>query len=269
MGQSESHPYSNSANVAHLIENDQWQLTIQQRQGQELQDIDLNCSVVSNPFKHKYIIKFDYQIPTNCIMALLFPNHPIEKRRVLWTSGRLEDLQREINERIRQSSRDGLQLVVTSGDKFYRFYNILGTVYLVWAERINQQTLNNQENTIKEGVPMLIEMNGQHCYRNIYVFGNEQLTKLQDVQTIEPFHYNIFCCETDRRKDSVHLVPTMSNSQADQITKDPVVRTLVRMDQEPPPFSTTEDNELTLVPETGKFVNYEIQNPDELDEEDK
>ena len=266
MGQSPSHPFSNGPEIARLIENDQWQVILQQRQAAEIIDIDLNCDTIANPFKHKYIMKLDYAIPPNCIMTLIFPNHPVEKMRLLWTSGSLEELSRQINARIKESSRDGVQLVVTSSDKFYRFANIIGTVYLVWAERINQQTLNNQENTIAESIPVLFELNGQFGYRNIFVFGNDKLTKLQDCEVLYPFQYPIFCCETDRRKEQLYVVSTLSNSQADQITLDPAVRTQ-RLDQLPLPFSnTTTDEELTLVPTTGRFTNYEIKDPEKLDE---
>jgi hypothetical protein len=245
---------------------DQWQLILQQRASNDLIDIDLSCDVMNNPFRHKYIIKIDFAIPANCIMTVLFPNHPVEKKRVLWTTGNLQTLSKEINERLRQSSREGLQLAVTSRDKFYRFKNVVGTVYLVWAERINMQTLNNQENTILESVPMLIELNGQYGSRNIFVFGNTELTRLHDVQLIHPFEYPIFCCEVDNRKEQVRVVSTLSNVQADLITKDPVVRTL-QLHQEPAPFTTDNEDDLVLMPVTAKATNYTIKgDPAKLDE---
>ena len=142
--QSESSPFSNSKYINQLIETDQWQILLQQGGGSDqIVEIDLNTEAV-NPFKHKYIIKYNSEIPANCIMSVIFPNHDEWKKRILWTSGDLTTLSREINDRLGKER----ELVVTSGNKFYRFRGITGTIYLVWAEYINQQNINNLEKEI-------------------------------------------------------------------------------------------------------------------------
>jgi hypothetical protein len=245
MGQSESSPYSNSDYIKKIIIEDQWQSIV----GENVCiDIYLNAEESNNKFKHKYIIQLDSVIPPNCIMSVLFPNHPNPKKRVLWTTGNLNDLSKEINHRLAESAREGLQLAITSGNDIYRFHNILGPIYLVWAERINIQTMIRQENIIKHYVPILIETNGQWSTRNIFIFGDDSITKLCDVTTLDPIHYNIYCCETDPRKETIRQIPTISQDEAKQMTMDLVVRTVINLDQEPPPFSDVE-----LILDTERF----------------
>ena len=91
-------------------------------------------------------------------------------------------------------------LSISCGDKFYNFRNVLGTVYLFWAKRINEQTINRQENGINENVPVLIEKNGQHGFKNVFIFkeGNNKPTNKSDIHIHEPIGVdNIFCCEID------------------------------------------------------------------------
>ncbi len=245
-------PFSNSEVIKQLLETDQWQSLLLQKESEYIVDIDLSINSTRNPFQHKYIVKFDSEIPPTCNMTVLFPNHPTEKKRLLWTSGYLKDLSLAINSRLKESNREGCQLIITSGNKFYRFHGFTGTIYLVWAERINQQTLNKQDNTIAEGVPILLELNGQWGYRNIFIFGNKEITNLQDVQVLDPFQHSIFCCETDPRRENVRIVTTMTNSQADEITKDLVVRSLIH---EPEPFA----EELGISPDSSRFGRYEVK----------
>lgn len=250
MGQSESSPFSNSNNINELIENDQWQTA-----DGVFFDIDLNSDGSENPFKHKYIIKIDSEIPHNCRMAVLFPNHSNYKKRVLWTSGHLNHLNTEINSRITESAREGILLYVSCSDKIYRFKNVIGNVYIAWASRLNIQTpLYREENDIKVHVPILIETNGQWENRNVYIFGKDDLVHLKDVQMHEPIETNIYCCEKDPRKEFIRIVPTLTEDQSDQITKDPVVRTLVCFEkEEKSPFS---GEELELLVTTDRTTNY-------------
>lgn len=162
-------------------------------------------------------------IPPNCIMAVIFPLHPERGKRILWTTGDLSALSFEINNRIKESGRDKAQIIVTSGNKFYRFHGNIGNIYLVWAERINQMTPDNQERPIAEDIPLLIELDRKWGYRSFFVFGNKEVTPLGDVQHYDPYQYPIFCCENDPREDEVKRVTTVSNSVADQATSELVV----------------------------------------------
>jgi len=199
-------------------------------------NVNLESDANSNPFKHKYIVKYNTMIPPNCIMAVIFPLHPDSGKRILWTVGDLSALSREINDRIKESNRDGgkSQIIITSGDKFYRFTGNSGTLYLIWAERINQITVNNQERLIAEDIPLLVELDRKWKYRSFFVFGNKEVTSLADVQQFEPIQYPIFCCETDPREELVRRVHTVSNSQADQATSELVV--VNPLNQVKPPF---------------------------------
>lgn len=262
MGQSESSPFSNTNNIKRILENDQWQGILNGNEFDGLVDIYLNSEELQNPFKHKYIVKINSEIPYNCLMAILFPNHPNQKKRILWTTGYLNSLSKEINQRLSESSRDGLQLAVTAGEKIYRFYNIIGPVYLFWASRINIQTLNREENSILNDIPILIETNGQWSTRSVFIFGNTSATKLTDFQPLEPIQTILYCCESDPRKENIQIINTLTELKADELTKDLVVRTLVDMKQEQIPFA---DN-LDMIPCTERFTNYNITDPEEPDE---
>lgn len=250
MGQSESSPYSNSESIKNIILEDQWQSICNGNEASCLIDVDLNSEGSDNPFKHKYIIKIDSEIPVNCIMTVLFPNHHDPKKRILWTTGTLNELSKSINARICESARQGLQLAITSKNKIYRFHNILGPIYLVWAERMNVQTQMRCDNVIKTHVPILIETNGQWSTRNVFIFDNETITKLSDVKLLDPIHTNIYCCETDPRKETIRKISTISNNEAEQITNDLVVRSLVDLKNERDPF--TEEEELLSL-DTGRL----------------
>ncbi len=217
--------------------------------------------VSENPFQHKYIVKLKSDVPRDCNMAVLFPNHPVEKKRVLWTVQytSCKALNTEINRRLQESSRQDLIMAVACGDTFYCFRGFVGNLYLIWAERVSQQTINKHENDIGENIPVLIETNGQMRYRSVFIFlsGETRATAMRDLQWFDPFLDEIFCCETDVRADRRELVPTVSNSFADQVTRDPVVRSIVSLDDDRPPFSEEDDGELMDV-DSSRQLNYEL-----------
>ncbi len=222
MGQSVSSPFSNSLSTNQLIETGQWEMILDCVGSDSIVDVQLGAGN-GNPFRHKYIVKYNSMIPPNCIMSVIFPLHPDRGKRILWTTGDLSQLSQEINARIKESGREKSQIIVTSGDKFYRFHGNLGTIYLVWAERINQITVNNQDRPIAEDIPLLLEMDRKFGYRSFFVFGNKEVTPLADVQNFDPFHYPIFSCETDPREEVPRKIATVSNSQADQATSELLV----------------------------------------------
>lgn len=271
MGQNISSPFSNSKEIEDLIINDTWQQILNQNEGHNIVDVYLNSGEnLCNPFQHKYIIKLDSVIPSNCTMTIIFPNHPLEKKRLLWTTGSLNTLSHEINRRLQESSRDGLMLIITCGDKFFKFNNIIGTIYLVWAKKINRQTVNKQENGKFEDVPILVEKNGQHGFKNVFIFkgDNDKTTNKTDISLLEPLKVDsIFCCEIDNRKDEIHVIPTLSESTVNQIVNELVVRTIVDLKNEPLPFDD-DDGEMLLIPLSGKSINYIISgDPSKPDEE--
>jgi hypothetical protein len=237
MGQSVSSPFSNSLATNQLIDTGQWEMMLDCVGHDAVVDVKLESG--NNPFKHKYVVKYNSMIPPNCIMTLIFPLHPDASKRILWTTGDLSALSYEINARIKESLVEPpkSQLVVTSGDTFYRFHGNIGTLYLVWAERLNQITVNNQNRQIAEDIPLLIELDRKWGYRSFFIFGNSEVTALGDIQKYEPFHYPIFCCETDPREEVVRKIDTVNNSHADRETSELV--TVSALDGVAAPFADT------------------------------
>jgi hypothetical protein len=161
-------------------------------------------------------------------------------------------------------------LLIAYSDRIYQLINIKGKIYFLWAERINQQTLNQQENLIEEFIPLLIETNGQFIKRNVFLIPQMVLLNLKDVTVIEPIQFSLYCCDTDNRKESIHMIHTLSNSQADMITKDPVARTLITMDKEELPFTTSdEEGELKIFPNTERHTGYELKTHEKEEEFDE
>jgi hypothetical protein len=223
MGQSISSRYSNSPLINQLLETGQWEMVLDCVGGEQIVDVKLNEVARSNRFQHKYVVKYNNMIPPNCIMAVIFPLHPERGKRILWTTGDLPSLSTEINARIKESGREKSQIVVTCGDRFYRFHGNIGTLYLVWAERLNHSTVNIPETLIAENVPMLIELDRKWGYKNFFIFDNTEVTALGDIQAYDPFQCPIFCCETDPREEALKRVMTVTNSSADQATSELVI----------------------------------------------
>jgi len=263
MGQSNSSPYSIAPELQKSIVSGTWQQDLLLR----AESVRLN-SVSENPFQHKYIVKLNSSVPRDCNMTVLFPNHPVEKKRVLWTLqySSCKTLSTEINRRLQESSRQDLLVAIACGSHYFCFRGFVGNLYLVWAERVSQQTINQHENDIGEHMPILIETNGQMRYRSVYLFnGDTRVTAVRDIQWFDPFHDEIFCCETDMRREVREIVPTVSNSYADQVTRDPVVRSIVSLDEDRPPFSSEED--MVLEVDSGRQLDYQLRdNPTEPDE---
>jgi hypothetical protein len=236
--------------------------------------INLAQEIFLNPFQHKYIIKLHSRNIQTQKIYLLFPTHPLQKKRSLSVSeftSKSNVLSKEINQRI-QEERGDKCILIAYAEKIYQIINIKGPIYFLWAERINLQTVNQQENLIEEFIPILIETNGQFTKRNVFLIPSGELLNNKDVSIIQPIQYSLYCCETDNRKDVQLKIHTLSNSQADMITKDPVARTLVTMDREEVPFTTSdEEGELKIIPNTERHLNYRLEKSQEgeFDEEIK
>lgn len=262
----EAYPFSITDRMKSEIDTDQWHQTVVQSHGADIEDIDFSAEIL-NPFQHKYCIKISSSIPYNCKMAILFPYLDNYRQQLLWTSGDLNTMNRELNRRLRESARELYQMVTVAHDKYYRFVRFSGTMYLLWAERINRQTINRQENDIFVNVPIVVEMNGYHQMRNCFIFGG-QLTHLSYCQFHEPSEESVFCCEKDPRKLSIAMVPTISNDESDAVTTNKVVRTVVTLDKEPMPFGDeTMVTPAVIYPTTDRLVRFTGTNPEQLDEE--
>jgi hypothetical protein len=260
-------PYSNTKRIQEILQKHSW--------GREdCVEVNLNEQEYKNPFQHKYIIKLDKNVAPNCNIAMIFPTNPHPKHVILYlteyTTSGLNVLWKTINDRIKESvSMDQLHFIVSCGDRLYKFRGFTGTIYILWAERINLQTINiGQENDIAEYAPILVEMNGQMDFRNIFLLSEGKLLNRKDVDIIEPGDFDMWSCDTDPRQDNIKVVPTISNEMADQITRDRVVRSLIRLEKKDTPFSsTTEDDVLALVQSSSRIMGFNIENPGRPDEE--
>jgi len=241
MGQAESSPnlYSNSERVQKILEENDWS-----NFQDGVEEIDFGCD--DDCSKNKYVIKLDSQFPANCNMSIIFPNLDIDKQQILWVNsylGGLNNMSNEINARIKSSNRDGVCITVTSGDTFYNFVKFVGNLYLFWCVSVNKESDNNKPNTIFANIPVLIETNGQMKIRNIYLFGVGKLNI--KLCTIFPNQrHNLFCCETDCRKDFTKTVNTYDTDHVTQITSDLVVRSVKVL--EDIPFEIKNDDDLLL-----------------------
>jgi hypothetical protein len=267
MGQSYSSPYTSSARVLSLIQSDQWYQ-------EPCEDtVVLTQDVYTNPFQHRYILQLYPLVPPDCLICVIFPDHPVEKRRVLYCSrysgDYLSSLSKEINLRIQESRRESLSIIVTFKDALFKFKGITGNIYLIWAERLNLQTIGRVPNHKEEFCPVLIETNAQQAYRNIYIFSQRQLVDLKDIDVKEPIGDTLFCCDSDPRKEVYKVIPTLSKERTDQIVNDIVVKRLVELKQEDVPFSSessTDVDELTLTLSTSRMMGFKIEKPMEPDE---
>ena len=262
-----------SSEIEEQINNDSWQGFHSHSKVM----VDLTQTEVRNPYKHKYIIKLESTVKTgNTGITLFFPNHPKEKLRVLRVSTTYEGysvnkLSAEVNRRLKDSSsREGVMLAVAYDDTYFCFKNVVGNIYLLWTERLNVQTVNLPENTIEEEpVPLLVEKNGCNTYLSIYNFKFREFMSLEDTTIHEPIDVNVFCLEMDGRKDGTRKISVLSNTMSDTITKDKLVRQLISMDNEEPPFSAGlgSDSEIKILPSTARITNYYVPEPKRPDEE--
>ena len=263
MGQVQSSIYSNSDKIQKVLEEDTWGSF-----DENIIDINFASKQVSTL---KYIINLDFQIPSNCNMTVIFPNHDVEKMRLLWVNsylGHLNDMSKDINERIRQSNRENLGISVTSGDYFYRFTEFVGNIYLFWCKRVNIESSSNADNLQIENVPVIIETNGQMSIRNIFLFGENKCLNVDLCTLYVKPKYEIFCCETDARKDNFKIHKTFNDKSVDQITKDLVVKSFKTIDTTPFMDEDTNSDQLLEI-ESEKLDVLYTNKPDTNDSFDE
>jgi hypothetical protein len=230
--------------------------------------IDFANDEYRNPYKHKYTIKLIAAIPKGMQEGLtfLFPQNDWPKRQILAASGLTTTISKEINMRLGESKRTGLLMAVAYKSAFYCIEKFTGTMYLAWAERIHHQTINNMVvPSNKENIPILVEMDGNNRYRNVYVIGDDAVLPLVDVMLIEPTDSNLFCCESDPRQEKRLDVRTISTEEADRLTTDPIASAVRELQTtEEPPFFATE--ELLLVEMGTPRMDAHVGNSNEPDE---
>jgi hypothetical protein len=280
-----------------FVEDDEsWKRLLIQSQNKYVVDIYLNNNVTyENVLRNKFIIKLANEVSKNIKhIMLLFPNHPDARKRVLHTSDYSEfyKMGKEINARLQVSlNGDVVKMAIVYRDKIYRIQGLQGTAYMLWAERINRETINNQQNTIAEWVPVFLQLDGEMNICHIVVLMEEFVSTthgkftlppllIKSVSLLMPIGTVLFSCEIDARKEESRSIQTISNLRADTITRDPVVRRMVRgIAGEQLPFNDMEDD--SVVASSSDFedaaalrltsgtprVELFVPTPDDLDDE--
>lgn len=231
-------------NLQLIINSDAWQDLIVRSRHMNVVDIYLNNDQKKyrNIFRHKFIIKLCDDMKKTPYLMLLFPNHPDERKRILKTSDYKEyyKLSTEINRRLKESlNGETVKMAIVYKTRIHRVRDIYGTCYMLWAERINCETMNQKQNQIAETIPVFFELNGEHTIRNVVPLlsdlvnndaGRLTLYPIATTSTslIVPTDVVLFSCEVDARKEHVKPIETISDNEADVISKDIAVRTLVQ-----------------------------------------
>lgn len=182
-----------------------------------------------NPFRHIYSVMFNDSVPRDCQLALLFPQHPQQKKRVLFTTSysSLLKLGIEINKRVRASNQ--WTLYVVCGNRVFHLENISVNAYVVWCARVNQQNVNSHNNTIAAMMPAFIEMDGYGRIRSCVLLNplcaedSVIPLPLAHLTVLTPFHAPMFPCEArdDRaeNEDDVHQREIVTLNENDALNK--------------------------------------------------
>ena len=257
-------------NLELIISNNLWPQLIIKSQHNSLVDVYLNQDdkTYSNLFRHKFIIKLSDSMSTVKPLIVLFPNHPDERKRILYTKNysKYHKLSKEINTRLQHSlNGETVKIAIVYRDKIYRIRGLYGTAYLLWSERINCETINQKQNQIAESIPVFFELNGQMDIRGVVPFMDDFLVneygkqKLYPIVTksttiLIPTDVVLFSCEVDSRKDNQRKINTISNNEANMITKDPAVRRIMQgLRGEPVPFVSRQSLEDSIIVGSSDF----------------
>ena len=259
--------YNIGTDILRYVNGGTWQPLVSQNQGKYVVDVYLNNDEkkYKNTFNQSYVIKIDGNMKKDNNLVLLFPRHPDEHKRVLRTGEykNYHTLGKEINVRLRESVRDSdaIALAVVSQNKIYRFRSLLGTAYVLWATRVNQESVNDQENTIAVDVPIFYELDGAWNIRNIVIFPtNDEFVEessghyrmypihLKSITNLFPTNTVLFSAEADNRKTEHKTVKTVSADQAEQMSRDLVARRFIEeLDSSDLPFDNISDSEDTYI----------------------
>lgn len=257
-----------------LITTNLWPELITQKNNKFVVDIELS-TVSEKPTQ--YIVQLGHQLLPHIAekLTLLFPTHPDEEKRILYCQHykHYHQLGHEINQRVNNSLNavENVKMAFIYENLIYRCRNIVGTVYLLWSQRLNVETRASQQNTIAEQIPCIIEMSGNMEIRNIvfvhettvvHEYGRKRIYPIdrKQINLIIPNQVVLFPCEVDTRKDIKHNIKTLSKQQADNLTKNPVVRRFVEgIKAEEIPFQSETDSEDTQYVRESDDEMYDIK----------
>jgi hypothetical protein len=175
-----------------------------------------------NPFHHEYAIMLDALIPRDCQLVLLFPNHPVEKQRVLYSNhySQLYQLGIAINERIRESHQWTFAILVS--DQIYEFLSVTGNIYVVWCIRANQRNRNNQCISTETMCPCIVQMDGRGRVTALVLLNfntKYQVIPLKNLKMFTPCRTVIFACETNPPESLSTRGPIHTHSIEEAISK--------------------------------------------------
>lgn len=212
--------------------------------------VNLGIESYRNNFRHKYLIKIEPVLPPDCNMCILFPHHPKQKeQRMFLRHYGPRALQKEINRRLKECPAAKMIFCVACADRVYRFEDIGGTVYLVWAGKVSQESRNQVEHEISSNLPVLIEMDGRGRYRSCFMFPlqrSEQSKRMQslsvsDCTFLEPFVETLFCLEADPRTEELHTIHVMTDEEADKRASTLLSSLAFSKDREQVPYPSDDD----------------------------
>ena len=153
-------------------------------------------------------------------------------------------INRLLNERI-AAETDQIRFRAYYNDKMYAFCNVVGNVYVAWAEYVNYQNANDIPSVIYKGIPVLLVCNGYYSITAVYVFGkpaclHRNVCELM-ISTEELM--SILCLEKSSPNVDVTNAHMITNARADAISLELVRKQAVTMDCEEMPFPSESDSE--------------------------
>lgn len=138
-------------------------------------------------------------------------------------------------------------------DKMYAFCNVVGNVYVAWAEYVNYQNANKITTDIHKGMPLLLVCNGYYSISAVYLFGKPSCLHRNVCELMISTRelVSLLCLEkSGSNSDDVANSHMITNSHADTIALELVRKQVVSMDFEDLPFPDESDiEELEFVKE--------------------
>jgi hypothetical protein len=197
-------------------------------------------------------------------ILLVFPQHPIPKRRVINTyhyAPNMHTLGIAINDCILASRVDAFQVLV--GDKIFKVSGFSGTIYLVWCKRVNQSNRNEQTNSYATMMPAICEMDGNGRGKHFVLLdstnGKAKDLPLLQLRVFTPFKTLIWSCERPPPKEPAPFIATYNEDETLNRATASIMDVTVKIPNLVPVEATDSDGEegdqLKFVSETPRVAN--------------
>jgi hypothetical protein len=123
-------------------------------------EVSMQHNIDNNPYRHLYTIMLNRQVPTDCRLICVFPEHPLPKQRILDTARykHMHELGIELNTRILDSRC--IYFFVLCGEKVFKIADFSSNMYLVWCTYVNQSNRADHTTQLARMMPALCEMDG-------------------------------------------------------------------------------------------------------------